>query len=468
MLPVFSLNNVFLIIHLAFVSISDKIPSIQVPTLKSINSLPKLKNRSCDFLGRITCNLFPLHFQQRDDVPKSRNALERRTVDSRQISTISSLVDRDKNSRNTISETTSQLHESQKENFGLYALKYNRSTASKRASRQSLRSSVEIQNHEHFQPCRASSIESSDSLQSEAIDDGGYCEINLSEDSDSEQIKMMRVKSAEFKSNADKSVQNVIVSSRPSAMPPVPPKRLKSKTRQSQPKQQKLYVPSEVSSTDRQLVERSLHSQRNKVATDRRHNQINSINTRNDIGSVKPVVVSLKPKNEKIIKMSSKFEQINVSQNKSELHRIAASNPEIIATATIEKYPQPNLSVRQIETTKRKLHRQSQSSTKSVDIFKPTNQSNAFDDFDEVLQVAAVVAVNRNQNKLQRSNRVTIQNVETNRRSCAFDASKVECDSNANTTKRKENWKISTDSNELTIYSHEKKQLDDLDEEIIV
>lgn len=457
-----------------------------MPTLKSINSIPKLKDRSCDFLGRITCNLFQSHLSQRS-APQSGNVLERRTVDSIQISTISSLVDRD--SRNAVHGGGSQSHDSQKENFGLYALKHTRSSASKRGSFHSQQSgrhsSVENQNHEHFQPCRASSIDSASSNHTVIHDEGGYCEIDLSDESISDEI-INRVKSAKIKSNlnskhiAEKGVESVVDSRRPRVGPPVPPKRVKSKLRQrkSQPQQQELYVPSEAPpSNDRQLVERSLHSQRNKLTAQKRFNAMETMNE-NDIHSVGRGNGSVQPKNEIYTKMGGQLKQINVSKNTSELYRIVGSNSRMITTATIEKYPQMSPSVRQIEATRRQLQRHSQSSVRSVDIFKSTNQSNAFDDFDEVLQIAPVVAVdrysvanehvdvNRNQNRLKRSNRVTIKNMEMGRRSNSGDRSKIDRGSNANTQCNK-TWNLSADSNELTVYSHDKLH-GDLDEEIIV
>lgn len=456
-----------------FELISDKMPSIPVPTLKSINSIPKLKDRSCDFLGRITCNLFQSHLPQRN-VPQSGNVLERRTVDSRHISTISSLVD--KNGQNAVHEGGSHLHESQKENFGLYALKYSRSNASKCGSLQSQkggsRSTVENQSHEHFQPCRASSIESSSSQQSVAHDEEGYCEIELSDESATEEVRTNRVKSAK---NAEKVIENAIESNRLRAVPPVPPKRVKNKIRQRQPQtqQQKLYIPPEAPCGDGELVERSLHSQRIKLSSEKRFSPKKLMN-QTDMQSAKYDHDSVRPKNDRIEKMSNQFEQINVRKNKSELYRIAGSKSSSTVKATIEEH-QPSPSVRQNGSKRRNLHRHSLSSVKSVDIFKSTNELHAFDDFDDVLEVVPVVAVdrysvpnecideNRNRNRPKRSNRVKIRNMEMNRRSGADDRSTVSRDNNANN----QTWNISTDSNELTIYSHE-KLTGDLDEEIIV
>lgn len=443
-------------------------PSIPVPTLKSINSIPKLRNRSCDFLGRITCNLFQSHLPQRN-VPQSGNVLERRTVDSRHISTISSLVDKD--GQNGLHEGCSQLHESQKENFGLYALKYSRSNASKRGSLQSQksgnRSTVENQNHEHFQPCRVSSTGSSGSPPSVVTDEEGYCEIEFSDESAAEENRMNHVKSGK---NAEKVIESVVDS--PRAGPPVPPKRVKNKIRQQQPQQQKLYIPSEAPCGDKELVERSLHSQRIKLSSEKRFCPKKTINN-NDLKSV----LNVQPKNEQNEKMGNQFEQINVRKNKSELYRIAGSKSSRNVNAKIEEY-QPSPSARQLGSTRRNLHRHSLSSVKSIDIFKSTNDLNAFDDFDDVLEVAPVVAVdrysvpnecvdeNRNRNRPKRSSRVTIRNMEMNRRPIADDRSMVSHDNNANNANN-QTWNISTDSNELTIYSH-KKLTGEFDEEIIV
>lgn len=463
-------------------------PSIPVPTLKSINSIPKLKDRSCDFFGRITCNLFQPLFPQRDasqsrNTPEHGNVLERRTVDSRQISTISSLVDRDNRSGSL------QLHDSQKENFGLYALKHNRSSASKSGSFQSQksgsRSTVENQNHELFQPCRATSLDSASSQGTVILDEGGYYEINLSED-ESGSEKMNRIKTPKIKpnlrsdpmNNAERGVKSAVSTKQPKIVPPVPPKRTKSKSRQKQPQPQPqtLFVPSEKSNVAKPLVERSLHSQRTKVMAEKHQNPTDTINKNEHVKDSIPV------RNEKIVKTGSQFEQINVSKNKSELFRIANTNPRMIASAPNETYPSPTPAVRQIETSRRKLQRQSRSSAKSVDIFDSTNPSNAFHDFEEVLKIAPVVAVDRdlvsngngndNQNHNhslpKRSSRVTIKNMETYRRSSSGTGSNFNSsrDSNGNAENDK-TWNISADSNEITVYARNKVQ-EDLDEEIIV
>lgn len=468
-------------------------PSIPVPTLKSINSIPKLKERSCDFFGRITCNIFQPLFPQRDasqqgNIPEHGNVLERRTVDSRQISTISSLVDRD--NRSVRHAASSQLHDSQKENFGLYALKHHRNSASKSGSFQSQksgsRSTVENQNHELFQPCRATSLDSSSSQGTVIHDDGGYYEINLSED-ESGSEKMNRIKSPKIESNlrsdpmknAERGDKSAVSTNEPKIVPPVPPKRVKSKSRQKQPQPQALFVPSEKSNGAKPLVERSLHSQRTKVMAEKHHNPRDTINE-SDFQSSEHGKDSTPVINKKIVKTGSQFEQINVSKNKSELFRIANTNSRMIASAPNETYPSPTPAARQIETSRRKLQRQSRSSAKSVDIFDSTNPSNAFHDFEEVLKIAPVVAVDRESNENgnenlnhnhslpKRSSRVTIKNMETYRRSSSSTGSNFNSsrDSNGNAESNK-TWKISTDSNEITVYAHNKVQ-DDLEEEIIV
>lgn len=463
-------------------------PSLSVPKIKSINSLPKLKDRSCEFLGRFTCNLFQSHLPDRN-APPVGNVLERRTVDSRQISTISSLVDRD--NRSATHDGGASVHDHQKENFGLYALKHNRSSASKRGSvhRQSTgsRTFVENQNHEHFQPCRASSIDSAGSRHTVGHDEDGYCEIELSDESGSDVIQMSR--SVNSKPNikattkqkdgekSEKSVQSAPISSTSGSVPPVPPKRAKSKLRlrKSQPQTQKLFVPTEIADDGKEFVERSLHSQRNKFTTEKRSSAMQTT-SECDLHSVKHVDGPVQPKKEQLMQ-NDEYDQINVTKNKSELYRIAG-HTRAMTNATVEKYPQTNPSLRQIEATRRQLQRHNQSSVKSVDIFKSTNESNAFDGFDEALQIAPVVSVdryseastyadeNKNRNQLKRGSRVTIRDMNTRERASVDDGPESGQDSNANAQQSK-TWHISTDSNELTVYSND-KQSGDFDEEIIV
>lgn len=376
------------------------------------------------------CNLFQSHFPARNQ-QQSGNALERRTVESKQISTISSLV---KGSNGECDDGNKQLHDIQKENFGLYALKYSRSSASKRGTFQSEKGaarpmSVENRNHEHFQPCRATSIDSNDSQRSVCHDEGGYVEVNFSDDSNSDVIPASRMKVVRPKLKVPP--------------PPVPPKRGKANTKPKH-RQQKLYAPPEAQCNDGRFTERSLHSQRNKLTGSRF-----VVSRVNDIQS----------------------DPINRTRIKSELHRIAATKERTIASATIEQYPQsspPRPPTANVSTTRR-LQRHNQSSVKSIDIFQPTNQSDAFDDFDEVLQVAPVVVVDDysgdvNHNKATRA----IHPVAHRRHSRgSSDLPKVIRDSNANGDYSNKTWNISTDSNEIKIYSREKLP-GDSDDEIIV
>ena len=91
-------------------------------------------------LNRISCHLF--------DTKQKRAVPERRTIESKQISTISSLID--------ISKVNELYAERQHENYGgLYALKCNRNALK---TRNLNISSATLQNcdinHEKFQPCQ--------------------------------------------------------------------------------------------------------------------------------------------------------------------------------------------------------------------------------------------------------------------------------------------------------------------------
>lgn len=92
---------------------SPSLPSLKVQRLNVLNKLSTIKG-SC------------IGLNSKDDGPEpnneqpveQRNELERRTVDSKHISTVSSLVADDRESTNG--------KESQRNNFGLYALKFQR------------------------------------------------------------------------------------------------------------------------------------------------------------------------------------------------------------------------------------------------------------------------------------------------------------------------------------------------------
>lgn len=431
---------------------------MQVPSFKLIVSMPELKNRSCDLLGRLTCNLFQSHFSQQNE-SQPRNVLERRTIDSRQISTISSLVDK----KGTVCEEgDSKLHDSQKENFGLYALKYNRSSASKRGKPVAgSRSSVTNQNHEHFQPCRSSSIDSN----SQPGVDGEYCEIDLtmSDDSDARRNEINRMEfarkcehSKSFLKNSQNNMEDG-VKKNSTVMAPEPPKRIRNISRHRQ-QPQKLDSSFAATANNRKSVNKSTHLQRHKLMTHNHSGQLEPIKQNNNIQSV-----------------GEQIGQIKLRKNQSELYRIAGSNSRI--NDPNNKYPPRKPCVRQQATTRRKLLRHNQSSVKSVDIFKSTNESNVFDDFDEVLQVAPIVAVandqsyvttNQSKNESKKSSRTTIKKMEMDYRSRVSDTPNISRDQNAN-SEYTNTWKISADSNEITIYSSEKFN-DELgaDEEIIV
>lgn len=106
-----------------------------MPKLKPFTASPIPNLLQKNFLNRITCNLFPTSISSTSNnaadnhQTQPQTTLERRTIKADHISTISSLVDR----TNSTDDSSSNC-DSQRYNYGLYALKYNRSrtTASKR------------------------------------------------------------------------------------------------------------------------------------------------------------------------------------------------------------------------------------------------------------------------------------------------------------------------------------------------
>lgn len=130
-------------------------PSLGTTKFPTSTSLTNFKQESYKILNRISCHLFP-HTNHNSN-QSGANILERRTIQSTQISTISSLVDK-----------TKLDYDAQKENYGLYALKCNRnalkngliisippvSSSSSPASAEPYNSN-DI-NHEQFLPCNQS------------------------------------------------------------------------------------------------------------------------------------------------------------------------------------------------------------------------------------------------------------------------------------------------------------------------
>lgn len=100
-----------------------------MPNLKTFDAGPIPNLLQTNFLNRITCNLFNTN-NNAGNVDRNQTTLERRTIDTNHISTISSLVDRSK-----VENESNIYYDSQKHNYGLYALKHNRSmsTASRRS-----------------------------------------------------------------------------------------------------------------------------------------------------------------------------------------------------------------------------------------------------------------------------------------------------------------------------------------------
>lgn len=164
-------------------SVPKKFGSINVlPTLPTLPALPSLsfKQHRQNIIQHLTCNLFQAASSadngnsssnsnggskkaskskssnrcgtRRNAIRKKSSELERRTIDTKHISTISSLVDKgvkpnetpERESQSTndtndvplsvSSASNARKSECQKDNYGLYALKFNRSVAAKRNS----------------------------------------------------------------------------------------------------------------------------------------------------------------------------------------------------------------------------------------------------------------------------------------------------------------------------------------------
>lgn len=225
-----------------FILYIENLPSISRPKkILPSNSMPCLKIQGANIMNRLPLGIFKSTCvgandsdgdgtkDEPKDAPKDeiqdKNDLQRRTVDTKHISTVSSLV-------NTKSESdgnnkSSKAKESQRNNFGLYALKFHRNltarannvilnfkndnTKRSKPSKADLSAPNSELKHEYFEAC-GHSIESTQ-YNYTATDD--YCRIELNDDHNMN-------RSSSFDNNSDE----MTFSQRTIA--PVRPRRMKS------------------------------------------------------------------------------------------------------------------------------------------------------------------------------------------------------------------------------------------------
>lgn len=455
--------------------LSEKFPSVSIPKLRRIDSLPSTK--TCDIFYRLTCNLFQSPFSQRSSNKATGNSLERRTVDSTHISTISSLVDR------TRCDSNIQMHESQKENFGLYALKYNRSSASRRGSvlkiltpnggsprrKLSTNSSAAAYNfkHEHFQPCR-SAYDDNDSDASNDNAANEFCRIELSEGEclnglknsaarkNDKNCKNMKIQQSESESNGNDLAAPVPA--------PVPPRRVKSVplTRPradplAQLKANLQFIDDETNNSKSSNQSESSPHQKAEV-------ECSTVTQQHKMRS--PRVQTIKSNASAIATENQSLSSARLARNKSELCRLGDSG-ENATNGGEDKNGNREPAREERCAAKRKLVRQSGPlAAKSRDIFAKADDSQAFSDFDEVIRIAPVVAVDRNSNyecgtpdaptAAKSEKRVTLKGTRENGSpNKAFGRGRATVN-------------ISTDSNEIRIYSREHTSDDESDGAVVV
>lgn len=380
-------------------------------------------------LERLTCNLFQ---SQNCANGSSGNVLERRTVQSTHISTISSLVD-----RSLCRDNTQQMHESQKENFGLYALKYNRSAASKRNSvfriltpgggsplrKYSSTSSNIAYNfrHEQFQPCQTID----DNGNNDDDDDettkrmvamseqktSGYYKIEFSDDDGLDETPNA---CKNFKENLNNRIkQNECDDTNRTQMStaPHPPKRVRNVPVRSKPVENRKQILANESLARRQSSPKPSKQMNYKNSAKYAHVTQSNEMSQNDCGNKLP---------------------FTAKKNKSELYRIVE----------MEKYSNDengNGTATRAATMRTQYSLQKRSNSRdSVDIFKRTDAENAFDDFDEAIHIEPIQRIDR-----------------------GMCNSRNESDENDRKTVN-----ISTDSDEIRIYTYDKN--DENDENVII
>lgn len=484
----------FLCFHVFFFFffISEKFPSVSIPKLNRIDSLPSIK--TCDLFERLTCNLFQSTFSQRSSNKSTGNRLERRTIDSTHISTISSLVDR------TRCDSTVQMHESQKENFGLYALKCNRSAGtSKRGSVLKIltpgsgnggspqhkfptNSSNSMYNfkHEHFQPCQTATHEyaANDSNQCDDFNDNRANEYYKIEFIEGEEC-INGLKPSEMLKN-DKNCKNIKIqkneteSNKKDLPAPIPPRRQKSvpltrpRTTTAPTTTSDPHVQSKATT---QFIDdetnNSKSSNQSESSSSLAHQKIETIcSTVTQPNKMRsPRVHTIKSNAYAISTENQSHSMLKLKKNKSELYRLADSGKYATLKKNTAKNQDENGNSDTIDehlSSKRKLVRQSDS------IFPKADQKNAFNDFDEVIGITPVVDVDQNSNyecgvsdavTVNKSvKRVTLKDIKLNSNSTESFGNR-----NAGLVPT---INISTDSNEIRIYSHER--IDDNENDVAI
>lgn len=425
-------------------------PSIPVPTLKSINTLPtNLKERNCSIFDRITCNLF---HTKHGASSKPGNVLERRTIESIHISTISSLVDKTK-----VSNNSPNLCDSQRDNYGLYALKYNRSVKAKRGGvimnltstedsphHEASASPLTTTNvmtipktpalpyeykHEHFQPCQSSvDIEIDKKPSTHITDSNEYYKIEFSEESGLKELKHVVDKSNDKNCENNKMKQTTFATPlKHGKLTPVPPRRVKNIPQKASPK-----------TIERNTMQPKQNHRKNKLAPspplvrstpplhqidlnvqfacDSNSKNLNknqmdhrfSANIENDSRCLNVDLVNdkkaldlRKNKSElfRIVEMDNDHNFDKNIPNKNDSNNNNSDSLHLNEHNSNNKHKQndnylPPTHTNQTQRMQRKWIQPNRSSVESVDIFRTLNDTDAFNDFDEVLSVEPVVSVN--------------------------------------------------------------------------
>lgn len=397
----------------------DKIPPMKIPKLKILRT--ELLSHPQKLINRMTCNLFSNqlhnHTTSTGGPPSPStsppfahpaascgNILERRTIQSTHISTISSLVDSSKASNK-------QCHDSQRDNYGLYALKCNRSAAKRTGILMNITTNelsasnqchYEIK-HEHFEPCQ--SFDSDLSSLNYAMENREYYKIEFSEEGGlrsshhsrqasrnvhaDDGMKKAVVEEVKF-SNAyecsgNNDGRNKISDVRPRRTAPIPPNRVRNYTPEMTVKNYSSPSASESSGSLEPLPAVIQH----RSADRKSHNQQPivsnaSVESSNSVKCVDGVVT----------KKSTEIptHPMVASLPKPRFQLFRSTKSENLAESPIPKTTRVALA---------SIKRES-SSDDSVNIFRPDNTSNAFDDFDEIFfdepvhVVQAVDSINNN------------------------------------------------------------------------
>lgn len=366
----------------------------------------------------MTCNLFSNHLHNHGNStsgsslppplpptsPNHGNILERRTIQSTHISTISSLVDDTKVS-------TQQCHESQRDNYGLYALKYNRMAARQTGVLMNISTSNELnrghnQNqyemkHEHFEPCETA--ENDLSSLSYAMENREYYKIEFSEEGGlrsshhsrqasrklhaaggvSEKAKVEKTKLGQAYECGGTGARNHSDDQRPKRAAPIPPVRVNKAVAPKAvapmavaPKAVvNTFSPSSSSASESSGTVESLPA----ILTHR--------SSHREVRNIQPKVFNI-PITKKTTEITARAIAIEAQVKRTQLFR--SPKNENLATISIAKAARTSA----LAPIKR-----GSSSDDSVNIFRPGNTTNAFDDFDEIFidePVHTVDSINNN------------------------------------------------------------------------